>query len=258
MSKIAIIGAGQMGSAIIEGLTRISKNNKLIVESPVNPRVDKLAEKFNFELVHTISELNKRDPEIIILTTPATITLKIISELKSFDKETVIVSAAAGVSYSDLSQADPNHSIVRIIPNTPVAVNAGTIGLFLPKEISQGNKDKITQLLDQLGDVITVKEEQLSIVGTIGGCGPAFVDIFLDALGDAGVLNGLPRDLANKLAASMVKGSASLAYVTEEKPAALRDRVCSPGGTTIKGVASLEKNGFRSAVIDAVNQANQN
>lgn len=112
--------------------------------------------------------------------------------------------------------------------------------------------------MSQLGDVIPVKEDQLSIVGTIGGCGPAFVDVFLDALGDAGVLNGLPRDLTNTLAASMVKGSASLAYESKTAPAILRDQVCSPGGTTIQGVASLEQNGFRYAVIDAVNKANKN
>lgn len=106
--------------------------------------------------------------------------------------------------------------------------------------------------------MISVKENQLSIVGTIGGCGPAFVDVFLDALGDAGVLNGMPRDLANKVAASMVKGSASLAYQSDLVPAQLRDQVCSPGGTTIKGVARLEKNGFRNAVIEAINAANQN
>ena len=86
-------------------------------------------------------------------------------------------------------------------------------------------------------------------MGTISGYGPAFVDIFLDALGDAGVLNGLSRDQANTLAANMVKGSANLDYETKIAPAILRDQVCSPGGTTIQGVASLEKHGFRYTII---------
>ena len=151
----------------------------------------------------------------------------------------------------------PNNPVIRIIPNIPVAINAGTIGLFMP-DFEKEIQDKILQLLNQLGDIFPVQEDQLSIVGTIGGCGPAFVDIFLDALGDSGVLNGLSRDLSNKLAASMVKGSASLAYMSDASPAVLRDQVCSPGGTTIKGVVSLEKNGFRHAIIEAVNKANQN
>ena len=130
--------------------------------------------------------------------------------------------------------------------------------LFLPEDMESDIKVEIEDFLAQLGDIITVKEDQLSIVGTIAGCGPAFVDVFLDALGDAGVLNGLSRSVANKLAASMVKGSSSLAYDSPLAPAQLRDQVCSPGGTTIKGVVDLEKNGFRYSIISAINKANEN
>lgn len=246
-----------MGSAIIEGLKN-NPENKIIAENPINPRVSKLAEKLDFTLVHTLSDLVNQDPEIVILTTPAQITLNLVPELMDLDSNSIIISAAAGIKYKDLKNILPNHTIARIIPNIPVSINAGTIGLFLPEDIRQAKKEKIRDFLNQLGDVIPVKEKQLSIVGTIGSCGPAFVDVFLDALGDAGVLNGLPRELANKLSASMVKSSASLAYQSKQAPAVLRDQVCSPGGTTIQGVASLEKHGFRYAVIDAVNQANKN
>ncbi|GAA3638813.1 pyrroline-5-carboxylate reductase [Lactobacillus hamsteri] len=257
MTKIGIIGVGHMGSAIIKGLKK-NPNNKIITENPVNPCVDKLAKELDFEVTNTILDFMSKRPEIIILTTPAPITLKIAEELKNISKDTIIISAAAGISYLDLKKQLPNNAIARIIPNTPVAINAGTIGLFLSSDIDQNIQTKIHDFLAQLGDVIAVKESQLSIVGTIGGCGPAFVDVFLDALGDSGVLNGLPRELANELASSMVKGSASLAYESKLAPSLLRDQVCSPGGTTIKGVASLEKNSFRHAVIDAVNAANQN
>lgn len=257
MTKIAVVGVGHMGTAIIKGLKK-NDHHEIIGENPVNPRVAKLAKDLDFELVNTIQDLIVKNPEIVILTTPAPVTLSIIPELINLDHEAVIISAAAGVSYHALHEVLPNHDIVRIIPNIPVAINAGTIGLYLPKEIGPEKQKKIINFLEQLGDVIPVKEEQLSIVGTIGGCGPAFVDVFLDALGDTGVLNGLPRSLANSLAASMVKGAASLAYASKQAPAILRDQVCSPGGTTIKGVVSLEKNGFRHAVIEAINQANQN
>lgn len=257
MTKVAVIGVGHMGTAIIKGFKHNPKN-QIIAENPVNPRVSKLAKELDFELVNTLSELVDRNPEIVILTTPANITLDLMPELINLDDDTIIISAAAGIEYKKIKDILTNHTVARIIPNIPVAINAGTIGLFLPEDIDQTKRQIVMNFLSQLGDVIPVKEEQLSIVGTIGGCGPAFVDVFLDALGDAGVLNGLPRDLANTLAASMVKGSASLAYESKTAPAILRDQVCSPGGTTIQGVASLEKNGFRYAVIDAVNKANKN
>ncbi len=104
--------------------------------------------------------------------------------------------------------------------------------------------------------MITVPESQLGIVGVVGGCGPAFVDVFMDALGDAAVKYGLDRQTAYQLIASMVKGSGALAYHSKLTPAQLRDQVTSPGGTTIRGVEALEKAGFRYAVIDAVNKAN--
>lgn len=257
MTKIAVIGVGHMGSAIIKGLIK-NERNQIIAENPVNPRVSKLAKELNFDLFNSIEELRSQKPEIIILTTPAKLTLQVANQLRSFDDNTIIISAAASVTYNDLQTQLPNHLLARIIPNIPVAVNEGTIGLYMPEKISDTDREKITLFLKQLGDTIAVKEDQLSIVGTIGGCGPAFVDVFLDALGDSGVLNGLPRALANNIAASMVKGAATLAYESKTAPSLLRDEVCSPGGTTIKGVASLEKNGFRNAVIEAINAANQN
>lgn len=255
--KIGIIGVGHMGTAIIEGLTK-NPENKIIAENPVNPRVSKLAEKLCFTLFNDINEFQAQNPEIVILTTPAEITLRVANQLRNLSKDTIIISAAAGVKSAEFRQFLPASTIIRIIPNIPVSVNAGTIGFSCEDDLDEGIKAKVISFLKQLGDVIPVKENELSIVGTIGGCGPAFVDIFLDALGDAAVLNGLNRDTANQLAASMVEGSAKLAYKTKLAPALLRDKVCSPGGTTIQGVQALEKNGFRYAVMDAVNQANKN
>ena len=142
-----------------------------------------------------------------------------------------------------------------MIPNTPVAVNAGTIGLTLPEEIPEENANKIITFLELLGDVIPVSEEQLEIVGVIGGCGPAFVDVFMDAMSDGAVANGMGRQTAYRLISSMVKGTGKLVFDTKKLPAELRDQVTSPAGTTIKGVLALEKNRFRYAVIDAINKA---
>lgn len=253
--KIAVVGIGHMGSAMIEGLSK-NPNNELIAENHKNPRVEKLSKELNFKLVNSIAELVNSKPDLVILTLPASVTLEVAQQMRSLNS--IFISAAAGISYQELTQALPNKVIARIIPNTPVSVKEGTIGLYTPSSILDSDKNKIIAVLSELGDVIEVAEDKLSIVGTIGGCGPAFVDVFIEALNEAGVLNGLDSSTATKLAASMIKGSANLALKSKKSPSELRAQVCSPGGTTIKGVVALEKNGFRYSVIDAVNQANQN
>ena len=116
-----------------------------------------------------------------------------------------------------------------------------------PQELSQAK-----ELLAALGVVETVPSAQMGIAGTVAGCGPAYAALFLEALGDAGVYHGLPRELSYRLAAQMLAGTGKLHLATGQHPGAMKDAVCSPGGTTIRGVAQLEQHGFRAAVIDAV------
>ena len=253
--KIAVIGVGQMGSAIIKGLLNQHEDD-IIGMNPVNPRVSKFAKEAGFRLVNSSEEVVSKKPAVVIITTPANVTLAVLEKLAGLPAHTVIISAAAGIRLADIAAILPTNPLAAIIPNIPVAVNAGTIGLALGDHVMAPAFDKINHVLAPLGEVIRVPESQLSIVGTIGGCGPAFVDILMDALGDAGVKYGLNRSTAYRLAASMVNGSGKLALQTGLTPAQLRDQVTSPGGTTIRGVEALEKNGFRYAVMDAVNKAN--
>lgn len=253
--KITVIGVGNMGSAIIKGLVNRGKD-KVAGMNPVNPRVSSFAKEYNFALYNSAEEVVSQKPDAVILTTPAPITLAVLNELQGLSSKTVIISAAAGIRIAEISKIFPANPVAAIIPNTPVAVNAGTIGLALNADTPAPAYDKINDILKQLGDVITVPEDQLDIIGVVGGCGPAFVDVFMDALGDAAVKYGLNRQTAYQLIASMVKGSGTLAYQSKLTPSQLRDQVTSPGGTTIRGVEALEKAGFRYAVIDAVNKAN--
>lgn len=253
--KIAVIGVGHMGSAIIKGLLSQAENH-VIGMNPVNPRVSKFAQEEGFHLVNSCEEVVSKKPAVVIVTTPAKVTLTVLKQLAGLPAHTVIISAAAGVHLAEIAAIFPANPLAAIIPNIPVAVNAGTIGLSLGPNVMAPAFDKISQVLNPLGEVIRVPESQLDIVGVIGGCGPAFVDVFMDALSDAGVKYGLDRSTAYQLAASMVTGSGQLALRTGLTPAQLRDQVTSPGGTTIRGVEALEKAGFRYAVIDAVNKAN--
>lgn len=257
MKKIAIIGVGHMGGAILTGLAK-TKKYQLLAENHVNKRVSQLTDKYNCQLVYSISDLAKLIPDLVVITTPAAATMEIVQKLTILNKDTIIVSAAAGHSLKDYQAKLAGYQIARCIPNIPVSVNSGLTGIYYPNDLAPAAKDFINEVFHDLGEVVEVAEEQLSIVGTIAGCGPAFVDVFMDALADSGVLNGLARELANQIAAGMVKGAAQLALDSHLHPALLKDQVCSPGGTTIKGVTSLEENGFRHAVIEAVNAANQN
>lgn len=254
--KIAIIGVGAMGGAILKGYCHHGGFD-LLTMNPQNPRVSQLTDKLGVKLVHQASQVVAAQPDVVIMTTPAPVTVDVARTLGKLPSATVVISAAAGISQAALREVLPTQTIATIIPNTPVAVNAGAIGLAMPDQASAGAQQIIKDALAPLGDIIEVPENQLGIVGVIGGCGPAFVDVFMDAMSDAAVLHGMSRQTAYELVASMVKGSGALATATKEAPALLRDQVTSPGGTTIRGVAALEKDGFRHAVIDAVNKANE-
>lgn len=252
--KIAIIGIGAMGGAILKGYCNAGQFD-LLTMNHENPRVTKLTDQLHVDLVHDSQAVVAAQPDAVILTTPAPVTVDVAKQLAGLPAKTLIISAAAGVSQADLQAVLPHLTIATIIPNTPVAVNAGAIGLAMPANADDDQQQTIKQLLQPLGDLIEVPESQLDIVGVIGGCGPAFVDVFMDAMSDAAVLHGMSRQTAYQLIASMVKGSGALATATKEAPALLRDQVTSPGGTTIRGVAALENDGLRHAVIDAVDQA---
>lgn len=251
--KIAVVGAGSMGGAILKGLKR-AEAGELVALNPANPRVAKLAAEVGFDYVQTAADLVAAAPNVVILTTPAPITTKVAASLTELSKDTLVISAAAGVALADLQAALPGFPLVRMIPNTPVAVNSGAIAVTPAPDLAAEAKQLADQVLGQLGELIEVREDQLELSGVIGGCGPAFVDVFMDAMGDAAVKYGLDRATANRLVASMVQGSGALAVATGETPSNLRDQVTSPGGTTIRGVEALEKAGFRYAVIDAVNK----
>lgn len=248
--KIAVIGVGNMGSAIMTGLARKTQD-ELIAFNPANPRVDQFALKVGAQRMVKATDLVAAKPDLLIFTTPAPLTVTVAKQFASLNG-VMVLSAAAGVTIADLQTALPNASISRMIPNIPVAVNAGTIGVTLAPSLNDDQRQSIRAVIAALGDIIDVKESQLDIVGTVGGCSPAFVDVMMDALSDGAVMEGLDRQTAYQIVASMVKGSGTLAYESKEAPAVLRDQVASPGGTTIRGIAALEKAGFRSALIEAI------
>ena len=146
----------------------------------------------------------------------------------------------------------PNSRHLSTIPNTPIAVGAGVIACEQRHSLTDEQLQTFENLFGRIALIEWVDGKLLSTASSIAGCGPAFAAMFLESLGDAGVKHGLPRATAYRLAAQMMMGTAKLHLETGTHPGAMKDAVCSPGGTTIKGVAALEKDGFRGCVIDAI------
>ena len=184
--KIGVIGAGNMGTAMITGWQNTG-HDTIAVMNPENQRVTKFCDERQLPLFHHANEMMDWQPDVLLLTTPASLTLNIIKDFDQLPEKVVMISAAAGISLQSLEKVLPNNPWIRIIPNIPVSVNAGTIGLALGSNTDH-SADFIS-LIEQLGQVITVPEDQLNIVGTIGGCGPAFIDVIMDALGDAAAVS---------------------------------------------------------------------
>ena len=167
-----------------------------------------------------------------------------------------LVSMAAGVSMAQIrAMAGGDYPVIRIMPNTPVAVGQGVVLYDQTDNVTVEAKALFLTAMGTAGLLDPLEERLMDAGSAVAGCGPAFADLFLEALADGGVLCGLPRAKAMVYAAQMLLGAASLALETEQHPGQLKDAVCSPGGSTIAGVKTLEQFAFRAAVIDAVEAA---
>ena len=163
-----------------------------------------------------------------------------------------IVSVAAGWSSDDYESILPGSHHLSTMPNTPVAVNEGVIICEKDHTLNERQVDLVRFILGYLGTLVDVDASMMSAAGTVTGCSPAFVAMVIEALADAAVKHGIPRNLAYTLVSQTVAGTAKLQLSTGQHPGAMKDAVCSPGGTTIKGVAALEQAGLRSAFIQAI------
>lgn len=167
-------------------------------------------------------------------------------------QQSLVISVAAGVSLAKLSRLLGSERIVRVMPNTPSLVGAGASAYCCGAAVQEADEADLRTILTAVGQVVAVPEYQMDAVTGVSGSGPAYVFLFIEALADGGVLAGLPRAAAMQLATQTVLGAAKMVAETGEHPGQLKDAVASPGGTTIAALRTLEHNGFRAAVIDAV------
>ncbi|MCE9528614.1 MAG: pyrroline-5-carboxylate reductase [Planctomycetales bacterium] len=200
-------------------------------------------------------ELAERGGVIILAVKPQSMPAVMAELAGKIAKGTLVVSIAAGVTLAKLTAGLKTDRVIRVMPNTPALVGKGASAYALGSGATPEDSKQVASLLEAVGIARQVDEKLLDAVTGLSGSGPAFVYTIIEALSDGGVRVGLPRELALALAAQTVLGSAQMVLSTSEHPAVLKDRVASPGGTTIAGMKSLEEHGLRAALIAAVEAA---
>ena len=244
--KIGFIGCGNMGKAILGGLIASGQvlPGQIWVYTPSPDKVAALHDQFGINAAESAQEV-AQIADIIFAAVKPGIMIKVLSEItSSLNKDSLVVSIAAGVTLDQLARAlGHDRKIIRAMPNTSVTPNA----LVTPEDTAD-----VLNIFRCFGEAEVIAEPMIHPVVGVSGSSPAYVFMFIEAMADAAVLGGMPRAQAYKFAAQAVMGSAKMVLETGEHPGALKDMVCSPGGTTIEAVRVLEEKGFRAAVIEAM------
>jgi pyrroline-5-carboxylate reductase len=257
VQKIGFIGGGNMAEALIKGLLSGGfAVERMMASEPSENRRQHLHEAYAIELTTDNLEV-VRACEIIVLAIKPQIVEEVLAEIAGdFSDEKLLVSILAGVSCGVIEkffQGAPR--VVRVMPNTPALVGEAASAICRGHHASKENLALVKQLFEAVGMVQIIDERQMDAATGLSGSGPAYIYTVIEALADGGVREGLRRDVAHALAVQTVVGAALMVRETGEHPAILRDRVCSPGGTAITGVSTLEKNGLRTTLMEAVSAA---
>ena len=257
--KIGFIGGGTMAEAILGGMLNagIANPADLIIGEPVAPRREYLAGQYGVE-VTGVNEDVVLQTELVMLAVKPQDLPKVYSDIdfRFTTGNHSVLSIVAGTRIDALIKGLNIVNVIRVMPNTPAQIGAGMTMWTCAPSVSQAHRDAAASILSTIGDAIYVDDEKyLDMATALSASGPAYVFLILEALIDAGVYVGLPRDTARRLALQTVKGSVELVSQTGQHPAALKDLVTSPGGTTAEGLQALERAGVPAAIVDAVNAA---
>lgn len=256
--KLGFIGCGNMATAMIKGITAcgavaasdiFTSNTKAESADAVAAELGVSAGTDNLTVV--------READVLFLSVKPQQYEAVIEEIRSEVLESqIIVTIAPGKTLSWLEEkfAAPV-KLVRCMPNTPALVGEGVTAYCANSNVTEDELEEIEGLLTSFGKAVHLKENLMDAATAVGGSAPAYVYVFIEALADAGVAEGLPRVQAQEIAAQTVLGSAKMVLESGKHPGKLKDEVCSPGGTTVAGLVALEEGGFRAATIDALRVA---
>ena len=251
----SFIGTGNMGSALARAAARALPPEQILLSNRTPGKAEALAGELRCAAAPVLQAA--RDGEYIFLGVKPQMMEGLLSEiapvLAARTDRFVLVTMAAGLTMERIAaMAGGAYPVIRIMPNTPCAVGEGVILWDANTQVTEAEASMFTSALSGAGVLDRLEERLIDAGSAVAGCGPAFACLLLEALADGGVSCGLPRQKALLYAAQMLKGTAALQLSTGTHPGALKDAVCSPGGSTIAGVRTLEERGFRGAAMDAV------
>lgn len=259
IKRIAFLGGGNMAEAIIKGLLRENSGVPLMIAEISKERRAYLTTTYpTIRIVENSAEAAAWGEVVILAIKPQQATSVLTTLERTLSTDKLIVSIMAGVRTASIEEALENGTrVVRVMPNTPALVGMGATAICPGRKATPLDLDRVETIFTQTGLVVRVEEKQMDAVTGLSGSGPAYVFTFVEALSDAGVKNGLSREIASRLAVQTVLGAAKMLAETAEHPALLREKVTSPGGTTIAALHVMENGRFRGVIMDAVDAACQ-
>ena len=256
--ELGIIGVGKIGSALLKRIisTNTIDRNNIIIFDIDNEKLHKLSKDLEVDCADNNIDLVNSSKHVLIAVIPQVMD-SVLKEIETaISEQHVIISIAAGVSFTHITKIITKPvSLVRIMTNTPAIVGAAATAIARNENVKEHQLEFVKEIFNSVGMVVELEERHLDAVTGLSGSGPAYIFIIIEALADGGVKMGLPRAIALKLAAQTLLGSAKLLLETNIHPAALKDMVATPGGTTITAIHELESAKIRATLIRAVEAA---
>lgn len=254
--KIGFIGCGNMASAMINGILRkgIYSKEEIIVSNLTEAGSKRSREKLGVETTLDNRKVVQETDTIVLAVKPQFYE-EVLAEIRDFlTEDKMVIGIAPGKTLSWLEEkCGMPLKVVRMMPNTPALVGEGMTGICANEKVTEKDLKKVCEITDSFGKTEVVPERLMDAVGAVSGSSPAYIFMIIEAMADAAVAQGMPRKQAYAFAAQAVLGSAKMVLETGMHPGELKDMVCSPAGTTIEGVRTLERLGMRSAIYEALN-----
>lgn len=255
---IGFIGFGNMAQAMADGLLekKAARPEQMLACAHDWDKLQRTTGQRGMTACRTAREVAEQAQLVIVAVKPYMVA-EVVGPLADVLRDRMTLSVAAGWGFDEMEKLLPGAPHWSVLPNTPIAVGEGIVVAEERHTLTPEQYAQVHALLSTVALVEVLGPRQASAAGTVAGCGPAFASMFIEALGDGAVKHGLPRAIAYRLAAQMIVGTGQLYLKTGTHPGAMKDAVCSPGGTTIAGVSALEQAGLRAAVIGAVDAVEQ-
>ncbi len=255
--RFAIVGAGNMGLALLRGLldSRSLHPQNITVRNKRKERSDLLVQKYGVRTATTNADC-VRGADVVILSVKPQIFSKVLEEMKSEVQNALMISVAAGISTRRIEhEIGGAPRVIRAMPNTPALIKEGATAICAGEYANEDDVQLAQTVFAKVGRVVVVDEVHLDAVTGLSGSGPAYIFLIIEAFADAGVKVGLSREIAMELAVQTIQGSARMLQQLGEHPGKLKDQVTSPGGTAIAGLHTLEEGGLRTTIMNAVEAA---